>query len=327
MTHPPLLEIRDLVIDYRTAKGAVHAVRGVNLTVERGQVLGLVGESGSGKSTLVSAMMALLADNARVSGSLLFEGRDLTTMTERQRRHLRGNGIASIFQDPFTALNPVVSIGTLLTEVQHHKPDRSRAEKKRRAIEMLIRVGISDPERRLKQYAFELSGGMRQRISIAAALLTEPALLIADEPTTALDATTEAQIVDLLRRSRDLVDGAIVFVTHHLGLVAELCDQAAVMYGGEIVEVGPVRRLFKAPTHPYTKALLQCDPALLHEPTRHLPTIGGTIPNLQSEIAGCSYSPRCAEAMERCTTTSPRKVEISDGSWDGGWARCHRVQA
>jgi peptide/nickel transport system ATP-binding protein len=317
----PLLEIQGLSIDYQTPRGPVHALRGIDLTVERGEVLGLVGESGSGKSSLISSMMALLPANATLGGSLHFEGRDIAAMGERERRKLRGDGIASIFQDPFTALNPVVAIGTLLIEVQHHKRGLSKHEKKARAIDMLTRVGISDPEHRLRQYAFELSGGMRQRVAIAAALLTDPTLLIADEPTTALDATTEAQIIDLLRQTRTMVQGAIVFVTHHLGLVAALCDRVAVMYAGEIVEIGPVASIFAAPQHPYTKALLECDPAMLRDVARRLPTIGGTVPDLHELPAGCAFAPRCPTACASCAQT-PAPIVASAG---GGWARCHRL--
>jgi peptide/nickel transport system ATP-binding protein len=318
-----MIELDGLSIDYMTPGGPVHAVRNLTLTIERGQVWGLVGESGSGKSTLVSSMMALLPTNARTTGALRFQGRDLVAMSEADRRALRGNGIAAIFQDPFTALNPIVSIGTLLVEVQHHKRDRSRADRRERAIAMLTRVGISDAPKRMRQFPFELSGGMRQRVAIAAALLTDPLLLIADEPTTALDATTEAQIVDLLRRTRSVIDGAIVFVTHHLGLVAELCDHAAVMYAGEIVEAGPVEALFAHPQHPYTRALLDCDPALLQTATRTLPTIRGSIPNLSEIRVGCSFAPRCAEAAAVCATMPPLLV---DGP-GGGWAYCHRPLA
>lgn len=317
----PLLDIQGLSIDYMTPRGAVHAVRDIDLTIERGEVLGLVGESGSGKSSLISSMMALLPTNARVDGSLHFEGQDIAAMDERDRRRLRGDGIASIFQDPFTALNPVVQIGTLLIQVQHQKRDRSRREKRARAVEMLTRVGISDPEHRMRQYPFELSGGMRQRVAIAAALLTNPTLLIADEPTTALDATTEAQIIDLLREARSLVQGAIVFVTHHLGLVSALCDRVAVMYAGEIVEIGPVASIFTDPQHPYTRALLNCDPAMLHDVVRRLPTIGGTVPDLHQLPAGCAFAPRCPTALDGCSR-SPAPIVASAG---GGWARCHRL--
>jgi len=317
----PLLDIQGLSIDYQTPRGPVHALRGIDLTVERGEVLGLVGESGSGKSSLISSMMALLPANAHLEGSLYFEGRDIAAMGERERRKLRGDGIASIFQDPFTALNPVVAIGTLLVEVQHHQQDLSRREKKARAVDMLTRVGISDPEHRLRQYPFELSGGMRQRVAIAAALLTNPTLLIADEPTTALDATTEAQIIDLLRQTRSMVQGAIVFVTHHLGLVAALCDRVAVMYAGEIVEIGPVASIFAAPQHPYTRALLECDPATLRDVARRLPTIGGAVPDLHELPAGCAFAPRCPTACTSCAQT-PAPVVASAG---GGWARCHRL--
>jgi peptide/nickel transport system ATP-binding protein len=319
----PLIALDALSIDYQTPSGPVHAVRDLNLTIRRGETWGLVGESGSGKSTLVSSMMALLPTNARATGALRFDGRDLLAMSESDRRQLRGNGIAAIFQDPFTALNPIVSIGALLVEVQHHKRDRSRKDRRDRAMAMLTRVGISDAEKRMRQFPFELSGGMRQRVAIAAALLTDPVLLIADEPTTALDATTEAQIVDLLRRTRSEIDGAIVFVTHHLGLVAELCDHAAVMYAGEIVESGPVETLFARPRHPYTRALLECDPALLHTATRTLPTIRGSIPNLSELRAGCSFAPRCVEAGAICATAPPPFV----AGVEGGAAYCHRPLA
>jgi peptide/nickel transport system ATP-binding protein len=318
-----LIELDRLSIDYLTPSGAVHAVSNLDLTIERGEVLGLVGESGSGKSTLISSMMALLPRNARITGGLRFDGRDLAAMGEAERRSLRGNGIAAIFQDPFTALNPIVSIGTLLVEVQHHKRERDKQEKRRRAVEMLRRVGISDAEQRMRQHAFELSGGMRQRVAIAAALLTDPVLLIADEPTTALDATTEAQIIELLREARSMVDGAIVFVTHHLGLVAELCDRVAVMYAGEIVEAGPVATLFARPQHPYTRALLECDPALIEEATRQLPTIRGSIPNLAETEAGCRFAPRCPEARGICTAEPPPLVLGESGAR----AFCHRPLA
>ncbi len=319
----PLLDIVDLSIAYAGANGPVKALRNVNLTIEKGEVLGLVGESGSGKSTLANAMMALLPVDAEIEGRLEFNGADLFALDHEARRRLRGNGVAAIFQDPFTALNPATRIGRQLVEFQHHKTALSVAERTRRAIAMLGRVGIADPERRMRQYPFELSGGIRQRVLIAAALLTEPQLLIADEPTTALDATTEMQIVALLRASRALIDGAIVLVTHDMGLVVDLCDRVAVMYAGELVEAGPTALVVAHPRHPYTRALLACDPALIADATRRFPTIPGQVPDPAMPRVGCAFAARCTEASGICLTIAPPMV-WGDG---GDFARCHRLVA
>lgn len=265
-------EIRDVSITYGRGASAVTAVRNVSLSVEKGEILGLVGESGSGKSSLVSAMLGLLPANAQLSGELAIEGRNLAAMSPAQRRQMRGTVVATVSQDPFTALNPVVPIGEQLVEFQHWQAG-SRREKSGRAHDMLVKVGLSDPDVRMKQYPHQLSGGIRQRVAIAAALLTSPRLLIADEPTTALDATTEAQIVELIREMRSLVDGSIVIVTHDMGLVGELCDRVAVMYRGALMETGTVAEVFAKPRSSYTRALLACDPARITEPTRQLPTI------------------------------------------------------
>lgn len=267
-----IVDIRDVSITYGRGPGAVAAVRKVSLSVNTGEILGLVGESGSGKSSLVSAMLGLLPPNAQLSGSLAIEGQDLAALSPAQLRRMRGTVVATVSQDPFTALNPVVPIGEQLVEFQHWQAG-SRRDKTRRARDMLARVGLSDPDIRMKQYPHQLSGGIRQRVAIAAALLTSPRLLIADEPTTALDATTEAQIVELIRQTRELVDGSIVIVTHDMGLVGELCDRVAVMYRGELMETGAVAEVFANPRSSYTRALLACDPARITEPTRHLPTI------------------------------------------------------
>jgi len=323
----PLLDIADLSITYATASGPVRALKDVSLRIEKGEVLGLVGESGSGKSTLASAMMALLPANATISGRLAFNGADLFALDPEARRRLRGNGVAAIFQDPFTALNPATRIGAQLVEFQHHKTGIGHAERTRRAVAMLARVGISDPERRMRQYPFELSGGIRQRVLIAAALLTEPQLLVADEPTTALDATTEMQIIALLRASRALVDGAIVLVTHDMGLVADLCDRVAVMYAGELVEAGPTAEVVAHPRHPYTRALLACDPALITVQTRHFPTIPGQVPDPGIPRDGCAFAARCTEASGLCHTTPPPMVSIGIGDDGGDFARCHRLVA
>jgi peptide/nickel transport system ATP-binding protein len=315
-----LVDMEGLSVSYDTAEGAVQALSDVSLSIERGETLGLVGESGSGKSTLVGALLALLPGNARSRGRLRLDGRDLLSLSGRELQGLRGGGVAAVFQDPFTSLNPVVSIGDHLVEFQHHDRGHSRAEKRRRAAAMLARVGMSEPERRLRQYPFELSGGMRQRVAIAAALLTRPHLLVADEPTTALDATTEAQIVDLLREVRREVDGAIVFVTHHLRLVERLCDRVAVMYAGRVVELGTTAELLAAPRHPYTRALLDCDPAYIAGARRRLPTIPGAVPSLIDLPHGCSFAARCGRASPACRDTAPPAVPRRDG----GWALCSR---
>lgn len=269
----PVLDLRNVSITYGKGAGAITAVRNVSLTLGRGEILGLVGESGSGKSSLVGAMLALLPSNASLSGSLDFEGQNLATLPPRQQRALRGRAIATVSQDPFTALNPVVPIGKQLVEFQHWQDDIAAARKWTNARDMLARVGLSDPDVRMKQFPHQLSGGIRQRVAIAAALLARPRLLIADEPTTALDATTEAQIVEIIRETRSLVDGSIILVTHDMGLVGELCDRVAVMFRGDLVETGTVAEVFSNPRSAYTRALLACDPARITEPTRRLPTI------------------------------------------------------
>ncbi|WP_413736471.1 ABC transporter ATP-binding protein [Sodalis sp. RH21] len=318
-----LLEIEDLTVAYDSAKGPLQAVRNISLTVDKGEVLGLVGESGSGKSTLVGAMLTLLPANAHASGQLRYKGRNLLDLPAYAQRQLRGNGIATVSQDPFTALNPVITIGKQLLAFQHHKAG-SKADKMARALVMLGRVGISDPRGRLKQYPHELSGGIRQRIAIAAALLTEPELLIADEPTTALDATTEMQVVEVLRASRELVDGAIIFVTHDLHLVSALCDKVAVMYAGEIVEAGPIAQIFGSPSHPYTQALLACDPERIEAATRELPFIAGSVPMPSVGRVGCPFQPRCAAAFAPCAGLNPADTVLDDSGWV---VRCHKVSA
>ncbi|HEY0210563.1 ABC transporter ATP-binding protein [Acerihabitans sp.] len=318
-----LLEIEDLSVTYDSAKGPLKAVRNITLSVDKGEVLGLVGESGSGKSTLVGAMLTLLPANAHASGHLRYQGQDLLDLPEHAKRRLRGNGIATVSQDPFTALNPVITIGKQLLAFQHQKSG-SKAEKLARALAMLERVGISDPKGRLKQYPHELSGGIRQRIAIAAALLTEPELLIADEPTTALDATTEMQVVEVLKASRKLVDGAIIFVTHDLHLVSALCDKVAVMYAGEIVEAGPIKQIFSAPAHPYTQALLACDPERIEVATRELPFIAGSVPMPSVDRVGCPFQPRCGVAFAPCSAQNPPDTLLDAGGWV---VRCHKVNA
>ncbi|TPI12489.1 ABC transporter ATP-binding protein [Mesorhizobium sp. B4-1-3] len=315
----PLLRVRGLDLDFGSPRGRVHALRGVSLDVSAGEVVGIVGESGSGKSTLAYTLMGLLAENAEVTGGeILFEGRDLLRMAPAARRDLLGNRLSMIFQDPMTGLNPVRTIERQMIDAQHHQPG-SRREKRDRAVAMLARVGIPDPQSRIGGYPHEFSGGMRQRICIAMALLVRPALLIADEPTTALDATLEVQIIHLLKDLQKEIGCSILFVSHHLGTVAELCDQVAVMYAGEVIEHGPVRDIFRNPAHPYTRALLECDPGRIRQKTRLLPTIPGEVPGLVGSQRGCIFRQRCGYAFAPCADERP--AEYSVGAAQG--ARCH----
>jgi peptide/nickel transport system ATP-binding protein len=295
-----LLSIEDLSVDFRTDAGLLHALRDVTLSASTGEIVGIVGESGCGKSTLINAIIGLLAANAViVCGRVLFKGADLLTMSPDDLRRIRGDRITAIFQDPMSSLNPVLSIGTQMTEIQY-RSGLSRRAKRRRAAEFLEKVKIPDPERRLRHYPHQFSGGMRQRICIAMALLAEPDLLIADEPTTALDATLEVQVIRLLKDLQREVGCAILFVSHHLGVVAELCDSVAIMYAGEVVEHGSVREIFHHAQHPYSRKLLECDPARIAGATRELPTIPGDLPNLVRLPQGCIFQARCPDRFERC---------------------------
>ncbi|ESZ02013.1 MULTISPECIES: ABC transporter ATP-binding protein [unclassified Mesorhizobium] len=314
-----LLEIRALNLDFGTPRGRMHALRDVSLDVPAAQVIGVVGESGSGKSTLAYTVMGLLPENADVtSGSILFEGKDLLKMPTQARREVLGDRLSMIFQDPMTALNPVRTIGNQMIDIQHHE-QVSRSEKRTRALEMLHRVGIPDPQIRIGAYPHHFSGGMRQRVCIAMALLVKPALLVADEPTTALDATLEVQIIHLLKDLQKEIGCSILFVSHHLGAVAELCDRVAVMYAGEVVEQGAVRDIFHNPAHPYTRALLECDPGRIKKSTRTLPTIPGEVPSLLGNSKGCIFRTRCPQAFNRCLQENPVEYRIGLDQV----ARCH----
>ena len=300
-----VLRVEDLSVDFRTAGGRLHALRNASVAVPRGEIVGIVGESGCGKSTLMNAVIGLLAANAEVtSGRILLNGADLLTMSGRELRSLRGERMTAIFQDPMTSLNPVLSIGTQMTAIQY-RSGRSRREKRDRAIEFLRKVNIPDPERRLGHYPHQFSGGMRQRICIAMALIAEPDLLIADEPTTALDATLEVQVIHLLRDLQREVGCSVLFISHHLGVVAELCDRVAIMYAGEVMERGTVRDIFHRSRHPYTRKLLECDPGRIPEATRNLPTIPGDLPSLVDVPPGCIFRSRCPERFEPCIRKPP----------------------
>ncbi len=315
-----LLQIDDLSIGYRVPGGTLHALRHASLTAHAGEVLGIMGESGCGKSTLAAAMINLLGANAAVtSGAVRYRGRDILTLPAEEQRRIRGRHIAMVFQDPMTAFNPVLTIGAQLIDYQTNA--RDGADRNARALAMLEKVGIADAARCLRLYPHELSGGMRQRAAIAAALLMQPNVLVADEPTTALDVTMEAQVIHLLRALQRDFQGAIVVVTHHLGVIAELCDRVAVMYAGEVVEEGLVDDIFHAPRHPYTVALIASDPAALAAGAGPLPTIGGRLPDLRVAVAGCAFAPRCTMAVDRCHTAPPPRVALPNGQF----ALCHLV--
>jgi peptide/nickel transport system ATP-binding protein len=317
-----LLEIENLSVDFRTAAGRVHALRDVSLSVKGGEIVGIVGESGSGKSTLANAVIGLLAANGEVTGGRIgFKDTDLLAMSKDALRRLRGDRLTAVFQDPMTALNPVLSIGTQMAEIQY-RSGLSPAEKRRQSIAMLEKVRIPDPEQRLRQYPHQLSGGMRQRVCIGMALMPGPDLLIADEPTTALDATLEVQVIHLLKALQADVGCSIVFVSHHLGAVAELCDSVAIMYAGEVVEYGRVRQIFHNPRHPYTRKLIECDPGRIAGPTRNLPTIPGEVPSLIEVPRGCIFRDRCPDRIERCFTERPAIHALESEHL----AACHRAE-
>ena len=307
-----LLEIRDLAIDFNTVRGVVRALRRVDLNVPRNRVVGIVGESGCGKSTLINTVLRLLAPNAVVSsGSVDFDGEDVLDMGEYELNQLRGQRISMVFQDPMTALNPVITIGKQMTDILYRER-KTMEEKRARAGEMLELVGIPDATHRLNEYPHQFSGGMRQRICIAMALMMNPALLIADEPTTALDVTLEAQVIHLLRELRAEFECSILFVSHNLGLIAELCDEVVVMYAGEVVEQGNVHDLFHNAQHPYTQMLLECDPARITKTLDELPTIPGNVPDLIELPSGCIFAPRCPQAFEDCHRLTPDTYPIHD---------------
>ena len=294
-----LLEVRDLRVRFATEAGPLTAVDGVSYSVEEGGALGIVGESGSGKTVASLALMGLLRGAAAsVSGAALFDGRDLLALGEDELRRLRGDELAMVFQDPLSSLHPLKRVGAQLAEAVRAHADVSRAAARARAVELLRMVELPEPERRVDAYPHELSGGMRQRAMIAMALANEPRLLIADEPTTALDVTVQAQVLDLLRRLRERLGMALVIVTHDLGVVTSVADEVAVMYAGRIVERAPAATLFAAPEHPYTWGLLRSIPRIDADPARRLVPIEGRPPSLLARPSGCSFHPRCPYVRE-----------------------------
>jgi oligopeptide/dipeptide ABC transporter ATP-binding protein len=301
-----LLEVKSLRTSFFTDDGEVRAVDGVSFSVEPGKLMGIVGESGSGKTASVLSIMRLLPESAKiVGGEVLFEGRDLTKLPEPEMRAIRGAKIAMIFQEPMTSLNPVFTIGSQIAEAVRLHQKTSRGEARERAIEALKLVGIADPQRRVDDYPHQLSGGMRQRVMIAMALSCNPQLLIADEPTTALDVTIQAQILDLIRDIQSRLKLAVILVTHDLGIVAEYADAVTILYAARVMEQAPCDVLFKEPLNPYTKGLLDSIPGV--DGTRHhrLQAIPGTIPNALNPPSGCRFHPRCPVAIPNCAKVDP----------------------
>jgi peptide/nickel transport system ATP-binding protein len=314
-----LLEVSDLTATIKLRRGVIRPVDHVSFSVKQGEILGLVGESGSGKSMTALTIMRVLPPSALPpSGSVRFNGRDLLQLRRGQMRDIRGKEISMVFQEPMTALDPAFTIGSQLTEtiLAHERVDRSAA--RRRAIEMLDRVGIVNAANRLHDYPHQFSGGMRQRVMLAMALLLEPKLLLADEPTTALDVTIQAQILELMARLQAEMEMSVILITHNLGVVYEIADRVAVMYAGEIVEVGSVRRIFENPLHPYTQGLLRSMPDLRgRRQTLHV--IGGRVPELSALPAGCRFNPRCPNRIDRCVESHP----LLESSEPGHELRCY----
>ena len=314
-----LLEVNDLHTSFYTPAGEVKAVNGVSFQLERGKVLGIVGESGSGKSVTAYSILQLLGKSGKmVSGSVKFDGQELVGIGEEGMKHIRGNRISIIFQDPMTSLNPTYTIGHQLMEAILLHTGRNKQQAWERAVEMLRLVNVNEPEKRMKQYPYEFSGGMRQRVMIAMALACEPHILIADEPTTALDVTIQAQILELMQSLQKELGMAIIMITHDLGVVAQMCDEVIVMYAGSICEQGTADEIFYNPRHEYTKGLLRSIPALDSDGGRLQP-ITGTPIDLLNMPAGCPFAPRCAGAMKICLRERAERMQINDDHQAACW--------
>lgn len=315
-----LLEIKDEKLSFFTPAGEVKALNGVSFSMNEGEVLGIVGESGSGKSVTAYSIMGLTAYPGKlIGGTIYFNGHQIEKMSEKEMRKIRGNEVSIIFQDPMTSLNPVYTIGNQITEVIRLHTGKSKKEAYDRAKELLELVGINEPTKRLKQYPHELSGGMRQRVMIAIALACEPKLLIADEPTTALDVTIQAQILELMQELRQKLGMSIIMITHDLGVVASMCERIAVMYAGHIVEYGTADEIFYEPKHEYTKGLINSIPKLSAQEIERLVPIEGQPVDLLNPPAGCSFAPRCANCMKICLREMPPKTELSDTHYSHCW--------
>ena len=314
-----LLSVVDLNTSFKTERGEVMAVNGVSFNLDEGKILGIVGESGSGKSVTAYSIMQILEKNGSIrKGQVLYKGQDITKFSEKQMRDFRGKCCSIIFQDPMTSLNPVFTVGNQLKEAIELHTERKGKEAMARAIEMLTLVGVNEPEKRVKQYPYELSGGMRQRVMIAMALACEPDILIADEPTTALDVTIQAQILELMQSLQKKLGMAIIMVTHDLGVIADMCDEIIVMYGGRVCERGTAEDIFYRPSHEYTKGLLKSIPSVDRMGEKLVP-IPGTPINLLNMPKGCAFCPRCENAMKICIEEIPPEMQMPDGHFASCW--------
>ena len=319
-----ILEIRDLCVEFQTVEGTVQAVNHLSYKLRKGEKLGIVGESGSGKSVSSLGMLRLIPNPpGRITeGEILYKGQDLVKAPKKEMQRIRGNEISMIFQEPMTSLNPIIKCGKQIAESLRLHRGMNKKEAMEEAVRLMQSVGIANPAQRAHEYPHQMSGGMRQRVMIAMALACEPQILIADEPTTALDVTIQAQILDLIRDLNERMGTSVIFITHDLGVVSELCDTVLVMYTGRIVEQAPVLELFETPKHPYTVGLLEAIPRITKQ-RAPLQTIEGTVPNPTERIEGCSFSPRCPYATEQCRQKEPPEVQLSEHRR----VRCWRYQS
>ena len=325
MSEMPILQVKNLHTSFFTDAGEVRAVNGISYNLDAGKVLGIVGESGSGKSVSAYSILRILTDTGRVTeGEVLFKGENILEYTEQQMQKFRGSRISIIFQDPMTCLNPTFTIGNQLMEAILLHTDRNKKEAEERAIEMLRLVGISEPEKRMKQYPFEHSGGMRQRVMIAMALACEPDILIADEPTTALDVTIQAQILDLIQDLQKQMGMAVIMITHDLGVIADMCDEIIVMYGGKVCERGTTDEIFYNPRHEYTKGLIRSIPRISEKHERLIPISGSPV-DLLNLPKGCAFASRCDRAMKICLEQPPEEVRVNDSHIAACWNNVKRM--
>ena len=325
MSETPLLQVKNLHTSFFTDAGEVKAVNGISYNLDAGKVLGIVGESGSGKSVSAYSVLRILTDTGRVTeGEVLFKGENILKYSEQQMQKFRGSRISIIFQDPMTCLNPTFSIGSQLREAIRIHTDRNKEEIQARALEMLQLVGVNEPEKRLKQYPHELSGGMRQRVMIAMALACEPDILIADEPTTALDVTIQAQILELMQDLQKKMGMAIIMITHDLGVIADMCDEIIVMYGGKVCERGTADEIFYNPRHEYTKGLIRSIPRIADKHERLIPISGSPV-DLLNLPKGCAFAARCDHAMKICLEQPPEEVRVNDFHIAACWSNVKRM--